>query len=123
MWEYWSNGRSKTEANGKGKRTLEETENVGEKEGDEENLSWQTEGTEIAPFIRQWQQALQTFKSDSQGRSHQKQEERPESVKPEPQQTKGACRQWDWVRASEQSGPKGRENSLLGSQKNYISSQ
>lgn len=115
-------GIKQNEANGKRQENARGDRKFGKK-GDEENLSWQTEGTEIAPFIRQRQQALHTFKSDSHGRSHQKQEERPESVKPEPQQTKGACRQWDWVRASEQSEPKGRENSLLGSQKNYITSQ
>lgn len=43
----------------------EETENLGKKERDEENLSWQTEGTEIAPFIRQGQKALYTFQPDS----------------------------------------------------------
>lgn len=47
---------------------------------DEENLSWQTEGMEIAP-CEQRQKALCTFQPDSHGRSHQQQEERLESMK------------------------------------------
>lgn len=65
----------------KANKRLEETENWGEiKEGDEENLSWQTEGMEIAP-CEQRQKALCTFQPDSHGRSHQQQEERLESMK------------------------------------------
>lgn len=72
----------------KGKNMPEETENLGKKERDEENLSWQTEGTEIAPFIRQEQKALYTFQPDSHGRSHQKQEGSLESIQLDPQKTK-----------------------------------
>lgn len=81
---------------GKGRKMLEKTENLGKREG-ELRKSVLTEETEIAPFIRH--QAQHTFKSDSHGRSHQKQEERPEWVRPEPQQTSRACGQWDWLRA------------------------